>query len=80
MAIFIMFDGLGPELFENINKLSPIQRLAQLNSVLFLLKMQNKRKAFDKMRRRPLKMLKQKNVSWEAISVEKNKVRSILAK
>lgn len=58
-----------------------MQRLAQLNSVLFLLTMQNKlRKAFDKMRQRPLEILKQKNVSWEAISEEKNKVRSILAK
>lgn len=45
MAIFITFNGLGPELFENINKLWLIQRLAQLNSVLFLLTMQNKKKS-----------------------------------
>ena len=80
MAIFIMFDGLGPELFENINKLWPIQRMAQLKSALFLLKMQNKRKTFDKMRQRTLEILKQKNVSWEAVSMEENKVRSILVK
>jgi len=47
---------------------------------LFLRTMQNKRKAFGKMRQRPQEILKRTKVSWEAISVEKNKVRSILAK
>jgi len=83
MAIFIMFDGLGPELFENINKLLLIQRLAQLNSVLFWqckTTDKSKRKAFGKMRQRPQEILKRRKGSWKAISVEKNKVRSILAK